>query len=244
MSIKLTAVLGNSGKRRSSLPVKAIMEYLVTIGLEIHVQVGTKSKMFCRCSASVFGEPPNTHTCPVCLGLPGALPVPNAEAIKLTLLAGDVLGSDHQEVTRFDRKNYFYPDLPKGYQISQFDLPLNTGGSIQVGDREIKITRAHLEEDTGRLQHQANKTLVDYNRSSLPLLEIVSEPHIASAEEARSYAQKIQQLMRYAGVSEADMEKGSLRVDANVSIRPAGQEELNPKVEIKNMNSFRSIERA
>lgn len=220
------------------------MKYLTTIGLEIHVQVGTKSKMFCRCSATVFGEDPNTHTCPVCLGLPGALPIPNAEAIKLALLAGEALGSSHPEVTRFDRKNYFYPDLPKGYQISQFDLPLNTGGSVGVGEREIKITRAHLEEDTGRLQHTGDKSLIDFNRSSLPLLEIVSEPDIASPEEAKAYAQKIQQLMRYAGVSEADMEKGSLRVDANVSVRPEGQEKLNPKVEIKNMNSFRAVERA
>lgn len=221
-----------------------IMKYLTTIGLEIHVQVGTKSKMFCRCSARVFGEAPNTHTCPVCLGLPGALPVPNAQAIKLALLAGEVLGSTHPEVTRFDRKNYFYPDLPKGYQISQFDLPLNLGGEIKVGGRLIQITRAHLEEDTGRLQHTKEKSLVDFNRSSLPLLEIVSEPDITSPEEAKAYAQKIQQLMRYAGVSEADMEKGSLRVDANVSVRPESQEELNPKVEIKNMNSFRAMERA
>jgi aspartyl-tRNA(Asn)/glutamyl-tRNA(Gln) amidotransferase subunit B len=220
------------------------MRYLTTIGLEIHVQVGTRSKMFCRCSAAVFGEAPNTHTCPVCLGLPGALPVPNSEAIKLALLAGEALGSTHPEVSRFDRKNYFYPDLPKGYQISQLDFPLNIGGQVKVGERIIHITRAHLEEDTGRLQHAENKTLVDYNRSSLPLLEIVSEPVIDSAEEAKAYAQKVQQLMRYAGVSEADMEKGSLRVDANVSVRSEEQQELNPKVEIKNMNSFRAVERA
>jgi aspartyl-tRNA(Asn)/glutamyl-tRNA(Gln) amidotransferase subunit B len=220
------------------------MNYLTTIGLEVHIQVGTKSKMFCRCSAAVFGEPPNSRVCPVCLGLPGALPVPNADAIRLSLLAGQALGSKHPEVTRFDRKNYFYPDLPKGYQISQLDLPLNIGGQVKVAGRAIRITRAHLEEDTGRLQHIGGKSFVDYNRSGLPLLEIVSDPDITSAEEARAYAQKIQQLMRYAGVSEADMEKGSFRVDANVSVRPVGQETLNSKVEVKNMNSFRAVERA
>lgn len=220
------------------------MNYEPTIGLEIHVQLKTKSKMFCRCSAATFGEAPNSRTCPVCLGLPGALPVTNGEAVRLALLAGEALGSKHPSISKFDRKNYFYPDLPKGYQISQYDLPLNVGGEVVVGDRKIKLTRAHLEEDTGKLLHEKDATLIDFNRSGLPLLEIVSDPVITSAVEAELYGQKIQLLMRYAGVSEADMEKGSLRVDANVSIRPVGAKTLGTKVEVKNMNSFRSVERA
>lgn len=220
------------------------MKYEPVIGLEIHVQLKTRSKMFCRCSAETFGEAPNSHTCPVCLGLPGALPVTNAEAVRLALVAGEALGSSHPPVSKFDRKNYFYPDLPKGYQISQFDLPFNIGGDVLVGGRKIKLTRAHLEEDTGKLLHEKDATLVDFNRSGLPLLEIVSDPVITSAAEARAYGQKIQMLMRYAGVSEADMEKGSLRVDANVSIRPEGAKTLGTKVEVKNMNSFRSVEKA
>lgn len=220
------------------------MKLIPTIGLEIHIQLKTKSKMFCRCSSATFGEAPNSHVCPVCLGLPGALPVPNATAIKLALLAGEVLGSKHPKISKFDRKNYFYPDLPKGYQISQFDCPLNIGGTVLVEGKKVTITRAHLEEDTGKLLHQGDKSLIDFNRSGLPLLEIVSEPVLDSPEQARLYAQKIQQLMRYAGISDADMEKGSLRIDANVSVRRSGQTKLNSKVEIKNMNSFRSVERA
>lgn len=220
------------------------MKYLPVIGLEVHVQLATKSKMFCRCSSDVFGKTPNTYTCPVCLGLPGALPVTNAEAVRLALLAGEALGSKHPPVSKFDRKNYFYPDLPKGYQISQFDQPLNIGGVVDVAGTKITLTRAHLEEDTGRLVHQGAQTLIDFNRCGLPLLEIVSEPVISSAEQAKLYGQKIQQLMRYAGVSEADMEKGSLRVDANVSLKTASSKALGVKVEIKNMNSFKAVEKA
>lgn len=220
------------------------MKYEPVIGLEIHVQLSTKTKMFCRCSADVFGKAPNSYTCPVCLGLPGALPVPNAEAIRKALLAGEALGATHPKVSKFDRKNYFYPDLPKGYQISQYDQPLNIGGTVTVNGRKIKLTRAHLEEDTGKLLHESGKTLVDFNRSGLPLMEIVSEPEINSPTEAKAYGQKVQLLMRYAGVSEADMEKGSLRVDANISLRPIGSKKLGTKVEVKNMNSFRSVERA
>lgn len=220
------------------------MKYTPIIGLEIHVQLATKSKMFCRCSSDVFGKAPNTYTCPVCLGLPGALPVTNAEAVRLALLAGEALGSKHPPVSKFDRKNYFYPDLPKGYQISQFDMPLNIGGVVDVDGTKITLTRAHLEEDTGRLLHQGAKTLIDFNRCGLPLLEIVSEPVITTALQAKLYGQKIQQLMRYAGVSEADMEKGSLRVDANVSLKAPSAKKLGVKVEIKNMNSFKAVEKA
>lgn len=220
------------------------MKYLPVIGLEVHVQLATKSKMFCRCSNDVFGKTPNTFTCPVCLGLPGALPVTNAEAVRLALLAGEALGSKHPPISKFDRKNYFYPDLPKGYQISQYDQPFNIGGSVAVDGTNIALTRAHLEEDTGRLIHQSNQTLIDFNRCGLPLLEIVSEPVITSAEQAKQYGQKIQQLMRYAGVSEADMEKGSLRVDANVSLKTPTSKNLGVKVEIKNMNSFKAVEKA
>lgn len=220
------------------------MKYNPVIGLEVHVQLATKSKMFCRCSSDVFGKAPNTYTCPVCLGLPGALPVTNAEAVRLALLAGEALGSKHPSVSKFDRKNYFYPDLPKGYQISQFDKPLNIGGVVDVNGTKITLTRAHLEEDTGRLLHQGAQTLIDFNRSGLPLLEIVSEPVITTALQAKLYGQKIQLLMRYASVSEADMEKGSLRVDANVSLKVPGSKKLGVKVEIKNMNSFRAVEKA
>ncbi len=220
------------------------MKYEPVIGLEIHVQLATKTKMFCRCSADVFGKPPNSVTCPVCLGLPGALPVTNGEAVRLALLAGEALGSTHPKISKFDRKNYFYPDLPKGYQISQSDAPFNIGGEVLVDGAKIAITRAHLEEDAGKLIHEHELTLVDLNRSGLPLLEIVSEPVISSPSQARSYGQKVQLLMRYAGVSEADMEKGSLRMDANISMRPVGSKKLGTKVEVKNMNSFRSVEKA
>lgn len=220
------------------------MTYEPIIGLEIHVQLGTKTKMFCRCSSDVFGKPPNTRTCSVCLGLPGALPVTNGEAVRLALLAGEALGSAHPKISKFDRKNYFYPDLPKGYQISQYDLPLNIGGSIAVEGKKISLTRAHLEEDTGRLLHQGEVSLIDFNRSGIPLLEIVTEPVLTSAAQAKAYGQKIQQLMRYSGVSSADMEEGSLRVDANVSLRKKGSKTLGTKVEIKNMNSFRAVEKA
>jgi aspartyl-tRNA(Asn)/glutamyl-tRNA(Gln) amidotransferase subunit B len=233
------------------------MKYDVIIGLEVHVQLKTRSKMFCSCSAGFWNEPPNTHVCPVCLGLPGALPVANQEAVKSALKVGFALNGQTLRQSKFDRKHYFYPDLPKGYQISQYDLPFSVGGWVEVDGARIGITRAHLEEDTGKLIHVNGQSLIDFNRGGIPLMEIVSQPDIRSPEESRLYGQKIQQIVRYLGVSDADMEKGSLRIDANISLQPQGKWKvkkdrvvalkgytLNPKVEVKNMNSFRSVERA
>jgi aspartyl-tRNA(Asn)/glutamyl-tRNA(Gln) amidotransferase subunit B len=220
------------------------------IGLEVHVQLGTRSKMFCSCATS-FGDPPNTNVCPVCLGLPGALPVPNRQAVRLGVRAALALGCTIHERSIFARKNYFYPDLPKGYQISQFDRPLATGGTVAVesADRgllDVSIVRLHLEEDAGKSLHDRvpGKTAVDLNRAGVPLAEIVSGPDLRSPAEARAYLVTLKQLLVYAGVSECSMEKGSLRVDANVSIRPAGQAILGTKTEIKNLNSFANVERA
>jgi aspartyl-tRNA(Asn)/glutamyl-tRNA(Gln) amidotransferase subunit B len=230
-------------------------EYEAVIGLEIHTHLKTKSKMFCACSTE-FGKQPNSSTCPVCTGQPGALPVLNKEAVNLAIRCGLALNCAINKKSVFARKNYFYPDLPKGYQISQFDLPITSNGfvNINLGDgaeKRIGITRAHLEEDAGKLVHQgaegiegATASQVDLNRSSVPLLEIVSEPDIRSAEEARAYLDKIKSILQFAGVSDANMEEGKLRCDANVSIRPLGQKEFGVKVEIKNMNSFRAVERA
>jgi len=227
--------------------------YEVVVGVEIHVQLKTASKMFCSCSSDVRGAAPNTLTCPVCLGLPGALPVINRRAVEHVLATGIAIGGTTPEVTRWDRKNYFYPDLPKGYQISQFDLPLTSGGSLTVdtseGQVEVGIRRAHLEEDTARLLHQngpdgSRLSLVDFNRSGIPLMEIVTEPCIASAEAARRYAEELRQLLVTIGASDAAMEEGQMRVEANVSLRPAGTTTLGTRVEVKNMNSFRSVERA
>jgi aspartyl-tRNA(Asn)/glutamyl-tRNA(Gln) amidotransferase subunit B len=220
------------------------------IGLEVHVQLGTRSKMFCSCATS-FGDPPNTNVCPVCLGLPGALPVPNREAVRLGIRAALALGCTIHERSVFARKNYFYPDLPKGYQISQFDRPLATAGRVGVespdrGVLDVSIVRLHLEEDAGKSLHDRvpGKTAVDLNRAGVPLAEIVSGPDLRSPAEARAYLVTLKQLLVYAGVSECSMEKGSLRVDANVSIRPAGQVRLGTKTEIKNLNSFANVERA
>jgi aspartyl-tRNA(Asn)/glutamyl-tRNA(Gln) amidotransferase subunit B len=220
------------------------------IGLEVHVQLGTRSKMFCSCATS-FGDPPNTNVCPVCLGLPGALPVPNREAVRLGIRAALALGCTIHERSVFARKNYFYPDLPKGYQISQFDRPLATAGRVAVesaerGVLEVSIVRLHLEEDAGKSLHDRipGRTAVDLNRAGVPLAEIVSGPDLRSPAEARAYLVTLKQLLVYAGVSECSMEKGSLRVDANVSIRPAGQDLLGTKTEIKNQNSFANDERA
>ncbi len=225
-----------------------MIEFDLIIGLEVHVQLNTKSKMFCSCSASYFGKEPNTHTCPVCLGLPGALPVANREAIKKALTTGIALSCSQPEISKFDRKNYFYPDLAKGFQISQFDQPFSVNGHLLVGDRKIRINRAHLEEDTGKLIHAdvdgSRVSLVDFNRSGVPLLEIVSEPDITSPEEAREYAQKLNLILRTIGVAEGDMEKAGMRFDANLSLKPKGQKELGTKVEIKNINSFRFLEKA
>lgn len=225
------------------------MKYEPIIGLEIHVQLKTKSKMFCRCSADIWTEAPNTHVCPVCLGLPGALPFPNREAIEKVVKVALALNCKPKQESKFDRKNYFYPDLPKGFQISQYDLPFSEKGwiKIEVDDKKKKIgiIRAHLEEDTGKLLHTKNETLIDFNRSGIPLIEIVSAPEIKSAQEAKNYAVKIQQIIRYLGASDADMEKGSMRVEPNVSLRVSGGKGLPfYKVELKNINSFRSVEKA
>ncbi len=231
----------------------AATRYEVVIGVEIHVQLRTASKMFCSCSTDVSGAAPNSNTCPVCLGLPGALPVINRRAVEHVLATGIALGSAMPPVTRWDRKNYFYPDLPKGYQISQYDLPLCSGGTLAVdtsdGPITVAIRRAHLEEDTARLLHQATAdgsrvSLVDFNRSGIPLLEIVTEPVIGSAEAARRYAEELRLLLLTIGASDAAMEEGQMRVEANVSLRPVGTTELGTRVEVKNMNSFRSVERA
>ncbi|MDR1997443.1 MAG: Asp-tRNA(Asn)/Glu-tRNA(Gln) amidotransferase subunit GatB [Candidatus Margulisbacteria bacterium] len=231
------------------------MEYEAVIGLEIHTHLKTRSKMFCACSTE-FGKPPNSNICPVCTGQPGALPVLNKEAVNLAIRCGLALNCTINKKSVFARKNYFYPDLPKGYQISQFDLPVTSAGFVTIllsdgTEKRIGITRAHLEEDAGKLVHQgaegiegATASHVDLNRSSVPLLEIVSEPDLRSAEEARAYLDKIKAILQYAGVSDANMEEGKLRCDANVSIRPAGQPEFGVKTEIKNMNSFRAVERA
>jgi aspartyl-tRNA(Asn)/glutamyl-tRNA(Gln) amidotransferase subunit B len=226
------------------------MAWETVIGLEVHVQLATRSKMFCAC-ATTFGEAPNSNVCPVCLGLPGALPVPNAEAIRLAVRGALALGCTVQQRSIFARKNYFYPDLPKGYQISQFDRPLATGGRIAIeslerGALEVTIERLHVEEDAGKSLHDRipGKTAVDLNRAGVPLAEIVGGPDLRSPAEARAYLTTLRQLLVYAGVSECSMEKGSLRVDANISIRPMGQGTLGTKTEIKNLNSFANVERA
>jgi len=221
------------------------------IGIECHVQLATASKMFCGCSATWFGAPPNTVTCPVCLGLPGALPVPNRRAVELSIAAGIALHCETPTHTKFDRKNYLYPDLPKGYQISQFDLPLSVGGWIEIpadggGTKRVAIRRAHLEEDTGSLLHVRGATLVDFNRSGVPLLEIVSEPDLRSSREALAYLEALRETIVYAGVAGFRLEEGGARFDVNVSIRfsEAGETRWPPLSEIKNLNSFRALEGA
>ncbi len=229
------------------------MRYEAVIGIEIHVQLRTASKMFCGCSTDVQTAPPNSRTCPVCLGLPGALPVINRQAARHVLATGVAIGAQVPDVTRWDRKNYFYPDLPKGYQISQYDLPLCSGGALafetSAGTAMVAIRRAHLEEDTARLNHQVDPTgrrvsLVDFNRSGLPLMEIVTEPVIHDGETARRYAEELRLVLLSIGASEAALEGGQMRVEANVSLRPVGREAFGTRTEVKNMNSFRSVERA
>ncbi|RME09241.1 MAG: Asp-tRNA(Asn)/Glu-tRNA(Gln) amidotransferase subunit GatB, partial [Ardenticatenia bacterium] len=204
------------------------MEYEAIIGLEVHAQLLTQSKMFCGCDAAYQDAPPNTHVCPVCLGLPGSLPVINKRAVEYTILTGLAFNCEIPEFTKWDRKNYHYPDLPKAYQISQYDLPLTRNGylefEVEGETRRVGIRRIHLEEDTGRLYHMGGKALVDYNRSGVPLMEIVTEPDIRSPEEARLFLQKLRTILRYLGVSSGDMEAGALRVDANVSVRPKGSD--------------------
>jgi aspartyl-tRNA(Asn)/glutamyl-tRNA(Gln) amidotransferase subunit B len=225
-------------------------DWETVIGLEVHVQLRTWTKMFCA-DRTTFGDPPNTNLCPVCLGLPGALPVPNAEAVRLATRGALALDCTVHETSVFARKNYFYPDLPKGYQISQFDKPLATGGSVSFESLErgrvrVGITRLHVEEDAGKLIHDRfpGKTAVDLNRAGIPLAEIVSEPDLRSPAEARAYLTTLRQILVYAGVSDCSMEQGSLRVDANISIRRVGESRLGTKTEVKNMNSFANVERA
>ena len=227
--------------------------YEAVIGIEVHCQLRTESKMFCACATAYDGAPPNTHVCPVCLGLPGALPVINRRAVEHVLAAGVAIEATTPEATRWDRKNYFYPDLPKGYQISQYDLPLASAGRLTVetsdGPFTIGITRAHLEEDTAKLVHATGPdgrkvSLIDFNRSGAPLMEIVTDPDIRTAEQARRYAEELQLLLRTIGASDADMERGQMRVEANVSLRLRGATAFGTRVEVKNMNSFRSMERA
>ena len=222
------------------------MELKTTIGLEIHVQLKTKSKMFCGCDNNAENSQPNTLTCPVCLGLPGTLPVANTQAIEWTIKTGLALGGKIADFSKFDRKHYFYPDLPKAYQISQYDLPFVVGGKVSVDvagqKKDIHLTRIHLEEDAGKLMHSGDVSLVDLNRAGTPLMEIVTDPDIASPAEAKVFLQELKSIIKYLDVSDADMEKGHLRCDANISV--SSSDELGTPVEIKNMNSFRMIERA
>lgn len=234
------------------------MSYVVTIGLEVHAQLKTKTKMFCGCVAE-FGAEPNIHTCPVCLGYPGALPVINREALYLTVLAGLMLECQTPTISKFDRKNYFYPDMPKNYQISQFDQPLCLGGAVPLHERaypkevqktpaaaekKIRLTRIHLEEDVAKSFHLETTTGIDFNRAGTPLIEIVSEPDISSPEEAFAYLTALRQILVYGKISDADMEKGQMRCDVNVSVRPESQAEYGTKVELKNLNSISGVRRA
>ncbi len=229
------------------------MNFQTVIGLEVHVQLQTRSKMFCRCSADYANTPPNTHVCPVCLGMPGVLPTINKQAAEYTIMTALALGCTIAEHTKFDRKNYPYPDLMKGYQISQYDAPIGQDGQLNIEvnghKKTVGITRVHLEEDVAKLLHRASSdgetySLMDVNRSGVPLMEIVGEPDLSSPEEARQYLIKLRSILRYLGVSTANMEEGSFRCDANISIRPEGKPESTAKVEVKNMNSFRAVYRA
>src|SRR5262245_3115438 len=236
----------------ATAPIEAAVDYEVVIGLEVHSQLLTASKMFCPSPADYANAAPNTHTCPICMGYPGVLPVINQEAVDYTIMTALALHCEIAAFSKFDRKNYGYPDLPKGYQISQYDQPLSRHGYLTLHldgrERRIGITRVHLEEDTGRLVHRNERgetyTLVDLNRAGVPLMEIVGEPEIRSPEEARLYMEKLRQVLVYLGVSSGRMEEGALRCDANISVRPRGQETFGTKTEIKNMNSFRAVERA
>lgn len=220
------------------------MEFELVCGLETHIELSTKTKVFCGCSTA-FGGEPNTRCCPVCLGLPGSLPKLNRQAVEYTVLAGLALGCSISPISHMDRKNYCYPDLPKAYQISQYDVPLCHDGQVVLSNgRVIRIERIHLEEDAGKLVHESGRTLVDYNRCGVPLIEIVTKPDFRSIEEAREYLERIQLIMRYIGISDCKMQEGSLRSDVNVSLRPKGSEELGARTEIKNMNSFTFMERA
>ena len=236
------------------------MKYDILIGLEFHVQLKTKSKMFCRCLNSSDNDAPNINLCPICLGQPGTLPMVNEQAIKMGIKAALAINCAINKFTKFDRKNYFYPDLPKGYQISQFDKPLAENGYFDINNvaadglagrldveeqlKRIPITRLHLEEDTAKSIHQKDATLIDFNRAGAPLIEIVTGPYLSSPQEAKTFGQELQLLLRALEISEADLEKGHLRCDANISLKPEGETQLYPKTEIKNLNSFKALERA
>ena len=230
------------------------MKFQAVIGLEIHAQISAKTKMFCRCSSDSFSRTPNSNVCPVCMGFPGQLPVLNKNVIEKAIVAAMALNCKISTNSKFDRKNYFYPDNPKGFQISQYDEPLSKNGYVDVlilddsgssvANKKVRINRLHIEDDAGKLMHISNGTLLDFNRSGCPLMEIVSEPDMNSAIEAKFYAREIQKILRYVGSSEADMEKGMMRFDASVSIREEGDKSLNPRAEIKNLNSFKSLENA
>jgi len=234
------------------------MNYLVTVGLEVHVQLKTRTKMFCGCKAE-YGAPPNTHTCPVCLGMPGALPVMNEEALRMITLTGLMVGCEIAPMCKFDRKNYFYADMPKDYQISQYDQPICLNGSvllhdlaypkdaqktIATPDKQVRLVRIHLEEDVAKSFHYDTTSGIDFNRAGTPLMEIVTQPDIHSPEEAFAFLTALRQVLIYGGVSDADMEKGQMRCDVNISVRPEGQQEFGTKVEIKNMNSVSGVRRA
>lgn len=223
-------------------------DYEVVIGLEIHAQISTKTKMFCRCDNDAWGRDPNVTVCPICMGFPGMLPVINREAVKKGIKAALALNCTISNFSKFDRKNYFYPDLPKGFQISQYDQPLAKNGFIEIiineEKKKIRINRLHLEDDAGKLTHVKEGTLCDYNRSGTPLMEIVSEPDLSSPLEASAYAKELQKILRYTDSSDCDMEKGMMRFDINISLRKKGQKELGVKAEVKNLNSFRALEKA
>ena len=233
------------------------MEYKPIIGLEVHIELKTKSKMFCSCSADHFGKPPNSQTCPICLGMPGALPYPNRKAIEWVMMLGLALNCRLPLFSKFDRKNYFYPDLPKGFQISQYDQPLARDGELKIKSgslpgkqklKTVRIRRVHLEEDTGKLIHQAGLTLIDFNRAGVPLVEIVTEPDIESSLEAKEFLEKLQQLVRSLGIANADMEKGQMRCEPTVNLEIETEQEIEkvftPLVEIKNINSFKFAQKA
>ena len=222
------------------------MKYESVIGLEIHTELKTKTKMFCACKNDPDEHHPNVNICPICTGQPGTLPVINKEAVNHVIKVGLALGMEISQITKWDRKNYFYPDLPKGYQISQFDEPICRGKLKEYADEKIAIRRIHLEEDTGRLIHfgHVGHSLVDFNRAGVPLMELVTEPFVGSGEKASAFAQELQLILRYLGVSDADMEKGQMRVEANLSLKPVGSKELGTKVEVKNLNSFKAARNA